>query len=396
MTETRQISNGKAQELTNDPRFLFRLGKKIGELGVIQEKHNRLITPLACITAYFGNRVSLLITGPSGCGKSTIPENALKLLPPECVIKRVSFSQKALVYGEGSLDGKVLYVPEYRSGKEAQLLIRILQSEGELAHEYTAGRKTKVVKRLGSPVVLTTTTEEAIFEDDSTRFLTIRASESPKKILAVLKNAIANSIISGEEPPVEAWQEAFRELRSRAQKPFSFPGFLEFVAEQLPLDEVRVQRDWKRFLAFLQAIALCRPQNGPSTKITFGDYCIAHRLLNSAFTGTTQAVSENELAVQRTVTKLWSNRRRAVTINDIRDKLSWPEGVTYKYVRVAVKHGLVKYADGTRERNVKLLLPTNRVARDFLPNPMRVLEHIGRGKGETVYVDPLTGEVSHI
>jgi hypothetical protein len=396
MTEERGSDKDVAQELINDPKFLFRLGKKIGELGVVHEKRNRLIVPLACLTTCVKNKVSLMLTGPSGCGKSTIPEVTLKLFPPEHVIKRVSFSQKALAYGEGSLGGKILYVAEYSGSKEAQHMLRVLQSEGQLSHEYTAGKKTEIAERLGSPVVLTTTTEETIFEDDSTRFLAIRASESPNKILAVLKGAIGNSTVPAEEPAPEVWQEAFRQLRLRAKKPFTFPDFLEFVAEELPRDDVRVQRDWKRCLAFLQAIALCRPQNSPTTKITFADYCVAYRILNLAFTATTHAVTENEISVQKAVKKLSNDGRRPVMIRHIRDELSWPDGLTYKYVRLAVKHALVKYEGGTHEKNIKRLLPTERVARDFLPSPQRVLERIGRNKGQTEYIDPLTGRVGRL
>jgi energy-coupling factor transporter ATP-binding protein EcfA2 len=391
MRTNKDRDNHAAQELINDPKFLFRIGKKIRELGVVREQRNRLIVPLTCMTTHLKDKVSLVLTGPSGCGKSTIPEITTKLLPPEWVIKRVSFSRKAFAYGKEPLDGKVLYVAEYRGGAEAQHLLRILQSEGELSHEYTVGGKTEVVQRLGSPVVLTTTTDESIFEDDSTRFLAIRVSEAPDKILAVLKNAIGRNA-QQEEPAVEVWQNAFRLLQARAEKSISFPSWLDFVAEELPRDEVRVQRDWKRCLALLQAVALCRPQSGSTTKITFADYCVTHRIVNEAFTATTHAVSENEIAIQRAVKRLASETRQAVMIETVRKELSWTKGMAYKYVRLAVEHGLVKFEAGTREKNIKPLLPTDKAAGDFLPKPGRVLEHIGRGKGQTEYVDPLTGE----
>ena len=156
---TKSDSNKQiAQELVNDPKFLFRAGKKIGELGVVREFRNRLIVFLVCITMFLKDKVSTIAAGPSGCGKSTTLEIPIKLCPPESVIKRVSFSRKAFAYGKESLDGKILYVTEYRGGKEAHLLLRILQSEGELSHEFTTGGRTKVAQRVGSPVVLTTTT----------------------------------------------------------------------------------------------------------------------------------------------------------------------------------------------------------------------------------------------
>lgn len=51
MQTERYSKNHTTQELLNDHKFLFRLGNKIGELGVVSEKRSRLIVALACITA---------------------------------------------------------------------------------------------------------------------------------------------------------------------------------------------------------------------------------------------------------------------------------------------------------------------------------------------------------
>jgi len=258
------------------------------------------------------------------------------------------------------------------------------------------GGKTRVARRSGSPVVLITTTDEVISEEDSTRCLSIRVSEAPDKILAVLKAAISSSKNDVEpenaEPGLEVWQQAIRLIGERATNPFEFPSWLGYVAEQLPRDRVRVQRDWKRFLALLQAAALCRPQLRSPNEIAISDYCVVHRILDSAFTATAHAVNQNELAIQRTVKKLSGDERRPVAISDLRKHLNWADGMVYKYVRMAVKQRLVEFEPGTREKNVKRLLPTDAVVGDFLPDPPKVLEHIGLGKGKTAYVDPLTGE----
>jgi hypothetical protein len=60
-------------------------------------------------------------------------------------------------------------------------------------------------------------------------------SESPKKILAVLKSALSSSEIN-DEPEAEVWQHAVRLIGERAKKRLEFPSWLEYVAEQLPRD----------------------------------------------------------------------------------------------------------------------------------------------------------------
>jgi energy-coupling factor transporter ATP-binding protein EcfA2 len=213
------------------PKFLFRAAKKIGELGVVGEVRNRLIVFLACLTMCMDEKVSVLVTGPSSSGKSTLIDKVTTLYPPELVITRASFSRRAIAKGEESFENKILYVYEYSGGKEAQQMIRHVQTEGEVSHEYASGDSTKVAQRVGSPVVLTTTTEHRIFEDDATRFLTVRVSESPKHILAVLKAPLRHR--QPQQPRVGVWRQAIRLLGERAPKRFQPPDWLNYVAEQV-------------------------------------------------------------------------------------------------------------------------------------------------------------------
>jgi hypothetical protein len=53
-----------------------------------------------------------------------------QLFPPDCVIERASLSPKALAHGKGSLAGKIFLLREYRGGKDALLLLRLLHSGG--------------------------------------------------------------------------------------------------------------------------------------------------------------------------------------------------------------------------------------------------------------------------
>jgi energy-coupling factor transporter ATP-binding protein EcfA2 len=394
MKSKRAVSE-KAAELIKDPRFLFRLCKKIRELGAVGKIRNFLIIFLAGLTMYLEEKASALISGPSASGKSRTIETTIKVFPPESVVKRASLSRKAFAYGAESLDKKILYINEYRGGKDAQLLLRILQSEGEILHEYTASGRTRVAQRLGSPVVLTTTTDESVFADDSTRFLTLRADESPEHILAVLKAQIGPAK-EPCEPAIAVWQEAIRLLAKKAKRPLNFPSWFNVIAEHVPREQVRVQRDWKRFLALTKAIALCRPWNLPTDEISFADYCVAHRILNAAMTATAHEVNENEIRVKKAVTKLENKFGRAVTTKEISDRLGWSSSMTYKHIRAAAKHGLVQYEAGTRPKNVKRLFSAMAAGRTFLPSPKRVLQQLKELGNSCSYIDPFTGVVKKV
>ena len=82
---------------------------------------------------------------------------------------------------------------------------------------------------------------------------------------------------------------------------------------------------------------------------------------------------------------------KSITVHEVACKLDWKESRLYKHIKNAVKTGLIKYERGTRERNVKRLLPRDHSA-GFLPHPRVVLKRnpeIGR---KVKYVDPFTGE----
>ena len=273
----------------------------------------------------------MIFTGPSSGGKSKRLHTPLKLFPPEAVITRSSFSKKALNFGEGSLDGKILAITEYRGGREAHLQLRILQSEGEVGHEYTQGGKTKVVKRDGTPVVLTSATDEPIYEDDSTRFLQLRVDPTPDEILAVLKSALVGAVES-DDLGLEVWHEAIRQLKP-VEQATEFPKWLEYVAELVPRNQPGAQRDWKRVLAFMQAVALCRPNSDGC--IGLEDYCVTFKLLNPALTATVNAVSEKELAVKNAVDKLNAEMEGGVSFKQLKQSLRWSQTMTHNYVRAA-------------------------------------------------------------
>ncbi len=385
----------RAQKLIRDPKFLYRASQKISELGLVAKPANRLIIFIAGLSLALYLKVSVMVLGDSSTGKSTLINKVLTLFAPEFVIRRASFSRKAFAYGKESLDKKILYVNEYRGGRDAQLLLRILQSDGEIAHEYVTSGRTKVVSRLGAPVVFTTTTEEVIIPDDATRFLMIRLEPTPNQNLAVFKAAMATER-NGDEPEPEVWQEATRLIVGRYKKRFSYPDWFEYIADQVPKDKPRFCRDWNRFLGCIEAIALCRSQVDGVEEIRFADYCVAHRILNQSFTATAFDVSENELAVRRAVSRLSNKLGRAVKIGEIRDALEWGDSMTYKHVRSAAKQKLIQYEPGTEERNVKRLLPADKRADTFLPPPEQVFQNVKGLPRSVEYVDPLTGELRRV
>lgn len=394
-------TRAEALALIRDPLFLFRVGRKIQEIGLVGELRNRVLLFLAALTKDLCFPISVLVKGPSSVGKSNLLRNVLELFPPECVIKRASLSKKAPVYGADELKGKLLYLFEYRGGKDALLLTRLLQSEGEIVHEYTTGagrhRGTAVVSRKGTPVVLTTTTQDKVYEDDETRFLSIRADDSPEQTQAVLRAQFAQNPMQAEQLELPVWHEAIRILGQRIPN-FRHPAWFGFLAEQIPADEPRARRDSPRFLSLLRAVALCRSHSdrrvkeGGEVEINFSDYCVTHRIVSKAFTLTFAGAHPKSLELAKAVRLLGKESMRPPSVTEVAKHLGWKQSLVYKFTKIAIRQRLIEYESGTRLWNQKRLLPGPISSSSFLPDPLFVFRK-RRDVGDVVrYIDPLTGK----
>jgi energy-coupling factor transporter ATP-binding protein EcfA2 len=391
----------EAQHLISSRRFLYKVGQKIRQVGVVGEKHLRMIVFLAGVTRNLPEKASVLVKGSTSSGKSTIVKEVLQLFPPKCVTERAGLSKTALAYGRGYMGDKIWLMTEYKSAKDAQFLLRMMQSEGHIEHEATTvrgtQRKTKTVKRSGTPVVLTTTTSHNVHPDDETRFLSVYMTETKQQTLAILK-AQAGGKKAVDQRELEVWRAATSLLRPQQNDFEDPPGWLNYVAEHLPLEEVRVRRDWKRFLAFLCAVALCRPR--PSDRrplnISFSDYCVAYKIFEPVLVASVRKASllelpAEELQVSQTIAHLYKETGQAVTIRELAKHLNWREKRVYKYVQRAVGDRIVTQESGTRERNVKRFLPRGQVTR-FLPQPEKVLKNNPKIGKKVKYVHPFTGK----
>lgn len=395
-----------ALKLLRNPQFLYLAGRQVGEMGVVRELLNRHVLFLAGLTRKFPRPVSVLYRGSSSTGKSTLVESVVQLFPPESVARRATLSARAPVYGRGIPGGKILYLREYRGSKDAMLLTRLMQSEGAIEHEYTdlaqakKKRGTKVVRRKGVPVVLSTTTALELSPDDETRFLTLRADESSETTRAVIRAQFRMGSVEKHPAELEVWHQAVR-LLWRDIPEFSLPAWLETVADHIPADDPRARRDVPRFLSLLQAVALCLSwsdgRRSPGVEkqpveISFSDYCVAFLLLQQAFTSTYSRAHPQALILAEGVRRLIRKTDKPVAAADLATFLGWERSLVYKWVQEAIEQNLIKYSVGTRQHNLKLLLPGAVQSRGFLPHP-QVIFRARPEIGEQVRViDPITGK----
>jgi len=382
--------------------FLYLVGRKLKEIGLIGERRNSLVLFLACLTSAFDYPVSVIVKGSTSGGKSNLIKTVLRLIPCRFVISRTSLSGKAPAHSKKGVAHRILYVAEFRGGKDAQYLLRLQQSEGEIAHEYVTvvgtSRGTQVVRKMGTPVVLTSTTEETVFADDETRFLSLRINESPKQTLAIVEAELAPPTKAGAAD-LSAWQAAVELLLTSSPR-FEFPDWFKSVASQLPVTYVRVRRDWRRFLSLCKAVALCRSFKHENRKaarpkliqISFTDYCVSYQLLNKAFFSTLYNAHDREVELAIAVQRLYSKKKRPIEISEIVEALGWERALVYKFIKRAVCHRLILKEGQTREHNVKRYISISSTKTQFLPTPQSIFDGQTELGAKTCYVHPLTGK----
>lgn len=139
------------------------------------------------------------------------------------------------------------------------------------------------------------------------------------------------------------------------------------------------------------ALTQRRIDDGP-LNITFRDYAVAYRILEPAFAATSHGIHKNELAVVQAVEKLTSCRNEGTTVKEIAVRLGWSDAAIYKYVDLARRNKRLRFADGTRVRNLKLILPMTDASSRFLPRPATVFRNNKEIGDEAAYIDPITGE----
>jgi hypothetical protein len=388
----------RALQLLEDGRkLIYRASNKIRDLGLIGERRNGLIVFLSGIARTLPTPVSTLVKGPSGSGKNTIIEVPLKLFPRDSVVQRSDMTKKGVVHSKTSLAGKILFLDEHTSGKDARFYLRQLQSAGALRFEYTVSkgsyRDTEVARREGVPTILSTTTQNSVLPDDESRFLSIWADTSEEQTREILLARAKGT--KPDDSDLEVWQMVTALIRYQDQDFQNSPVWLESVARRVPTDEVRVRRDWQRFLTFLQAIAMCRVGSRSSTspvELTAEDYCVGYRIFSGVFEATIKGIPQQELALGTAVAKLYKQMGRAVTAQEIAQELGWKESLVYKWIpSVAKNQRVVQYEDGPpKETNLKRLVPIEQ-GKDFLPLPSVVLKENPKIKG-VAFIDPFTGE----
>lgn len=185
------------------PLTIKELTKVLG-LTVKKDNVNKIITFLACLSAYTENsQLNISFNAPSSSGKSYIPSELVSLFPKEDVLELGYSSAKAFFHDEGKFDRKtnttvvdlerkiLVFLDQPHQNLLEHLRPILSHDRKELNIKITdkdrrGGLKTKNIIIRGYPAVIFCTAKLMVDEQEATRFILL----SPETTQAKLRESI--------------------------------------------------------------------------------------------------------------------------------------------------------------------------------------------------------------
>jgi DNA primase len=259
-----------ALELLRAPDLATRIVEDLGKCGVVGEETNKLVAYLAATSRKLERPLAVVIQSASAAGKSSLMEAILQVMPEEERIAYSAMTGQSLFYmGETDLAHKILAIAEEEGAERAAYALKLLQSEGELRIASTGkdpatGRLVTEEYHVQGPVMIfLTTTAVDVDEELLNRCLVLSVDEGRQQTRAIhdlqREEQTLEGMLARQERAalLRLHQNVQRLLRPlRVVNPFARE--LRFVDHQ-----TRTRRDHMKYLALIQAIALCHQYQRP-------------------------------------------------------------------------------------------------------------------------------------
>ena len=335
-----------AESLLSDPYLIDRIADTIRARGYAGDGRPAMIAYVAATSRLIERPINLAFVAQSSAGKNRAVDAALDLMPPEAFYLVRASSPRALVYTDEDFQNRVVVVAEADSIPEngpAASAVRSIAEDSELVYEVVERIDGKLVTRRikkRGPTGLITTSTRSLGGQMGTRVLEIPISDDPLQTRAVL-NAHAAAAMPTRGTVVEVAQ--FRDLQvwlaTAGERRVAVP-FANVLAKLVPVQAVRMRRDFPKLLSCIKAIALlhqCQRSRTPEGWIeaTIDDYAIARDLLETIF----DAVAADGVTATVRAAVLAVKVGEEVSVAELGRRLGLARNTTFYRVNRAIKGG---------------------------------------------------------
>lgn len=283
--EKKERPSEKAIEILKSPDLLNKFMDEFSKKVVGEEETLRSLF-ISCCSIYVKG-INLLphcfVTGESSGGKSWVAKKVFDIFPEKQTIHRTKLTPEVFTYWHNSnwdkkwtWDGKILYIEDPKNSFLNSDTFKVFMTEGA-SSTIVVNQKAIDIKINGKPLCLLTTAETQPKKETINRFNVVPIDESPEQTHKVLIFEAEGESKGDYDSEIK---NALKYLeRVRVKIPYA-----EKVVSCFPIANIRVRRDFKRFLALIKSSCALhqhqRKKEGEFFLAEATDYEIARKILS--------------------------------------------------------------------------------------------------------------------
>lgn len=404
----------EARELLLSPKLMFKIVEMMKALGVAGEENITLMHYLTFTSRITDHPLSIVVKGESSAGKSFVLSRLMLLIPPEAYEELTDATAQSFYYAAiDAYSHKIIVVFEKQGSFKTQNPIRTFQSEGKLRIQVTVknpetNQFVTQVKEVKGPVgFITTTTHPNIHSENETRCFSVYPNESTEQTERIL-SVISKQYSKGHKKIDEEVLRPFHNLQ-KLLKPYPvIIPFTDAIEKAFPKNITRVRRDYSRFLALIEIIAILHQEQREKVNdegvdkivAALADYGCAWYISRYILARTIYGVGPKTEQVLEAMARIEEKNiskdapLESVTINDIAKTLEWDTDTVAKWLKPAIKKGFVTVEEEAHGRKPgKFRLSKKELQKKLLPDPTELLLQTSTTIDTSCLVyNPLTGE----
>jgi hypothetical protein len=277
-------------KILRDPKLFDKITYDEFDKTIVDEKQARRAIFLGLCSLWVKKHQGLpniLVNSESSAGKSYIVKQIVKIFPNEMTEYRTKISAEAFTYWHNpkdepdwTWDGKILYLEDTSQKILDSDTFKVMCSEGSKA-TVVIKQKAYDINIVGKPILILTTANTNPNNEVLNRFTIITLTETPEQTRKIIEGQAKKAAMEYEEKYDLTIIQALRSLR---RVDVIIP-FAEEISKLFPNDQIRVRRDFPRFLDLIRASAAFhqyqRPLNGGMVIAQKEDYDIAYEVFQS-------------------------------------------------------------------------------------------------------------------
>lgn len=352
-----------ARALLHTPDILSAVRESMRRRGYAGSLDPPMNAYVAITSRLLSDPLNMAFIAPSGAGKNRSVDEARAHIPDDAVHEIKAGSERSLIYSDASYQHRVVLFSEADSIPEegpAASAVRNIASDNEMTYDVTEKDETtgkwhtRRITKPGPTSLITTSTKSLRHQFD-TRVLEVAVPDDANQTRAVMRaHAASVNPSEGEDVDTAVYIALQRWIELAGIHDVAVP-FADVLADELPNGAVRMRRDFRQLLTFVQAIALlhqCQRDRTPEGWIiaTLADYDAARSLCLAIFD---VSVSEGVTPAVREVVEAIHDREE-ISIAKLSERMSLA-GSTLKYrVARALKGGWLVNNETVRGKPYKL------------------------------------------